>query len=42
MTGVQTCALPIYHPESLDSLKSLIGQKELDYHRMIRQIEQIL
>ena len=31
-----------YHPESLDSLKSLIGQKELDYHRMIRQIEQIL
>ena len=38
---IDRCSLK-YHPESLDSLKSLIGQKELDYHRMIRQIEQIL
>ena len=38
---IDRCSLK-YHPESLDSLKSLIGQKELDYHRIIRQIEQIL
>lgn len=38
---IDRCSLK-YHQESLDSLKSLIGQKELDYHRMIRQIEQIL
>ena len=33
---------PKYHREVLEYLKSLVEEKELNYHEMIRQIEQIL